>query len=187
MGASSSKEEKLQSIKRRLFGQIEFNKAKLKLMYNELTNIEMKIEITESDIVQNQFVLSELELKNKARILAEIKKDKVRTEKSIQKLSTLNETMKNNLDILEIKIQEYRAVKSIKEANSIFNDIEKMDFSKTYDNNSNNLLKLKQQENEDMAILENGNRQYLNDGGNEVQSPADILNNLIGQRRPAPL
>ena len=86
MGASSSKEEKLQSIKRRLFGQIEFNKAKLKLMYNELTNIEMKIEITESDIVQNQFVLSELELKNKARILAEIKKDKVRTEKSIQKL-----------------------------------------------------------------------------------------------------
>ena len=62
-----------------------------------------------------------------------------------------------------------------------------MDFSKTYDNNSNNLLKLKQQENEDIAILENGNRQYLNDGGNEVQSPADILNNLIGQRPPAPL
>ena len=187
MGASSSKEEKLYSIKRRLFGQIELNKSKLKLMNNELVKIEMKIEIAESDIVQNQFVLSELELKNKARIVAEIKKDKLRKEKSIQKLSTLNEIMKNNLEILEIKIQEYRAAKCIKEANSIFKDIEEMDFSKTYDNNINNLLKLKNQDIGDMAILENGNKQYLNDGDNEVQSPEDILNNLIGQGRPAPL
>ena len=186
MGPSSSKEEKLFSIKRRLFGQIEINKAKLKLMNDELVKIEMKIEIAESDIVQNQYVLSELELKNKARIVSELKMDKLRKEKSIQKLSTLNKTMKNNLDILEIKIQEYRAAKCVKEANSIFKDIEKMDFSKTYENNINNLLKFKHQDNEDMAILENGNKQYLNDGDSEVQSPEDILNNLIGQRRPAP-
>ena len=185
MGTSSSKEEKLQAIKRRLFGQIEYNKAKLKLMNNDLVEIEMNIEIGESDIVQNQFVLSELELNNKARILSGLKNDKARTEKSIKKLSTLNETMKNNLDMLEIKIQEYRAAKSIKEANSIFKDIDKMDFSKTYDKNNNNLQKLKQQNNEDMAILENGNKQYLNDGDNEVQSPEDILKNLIGQ--PAPV
>ncbi len=187
MGASSSKEEILLSTKRRLFGQIENNKIKLKLMNDELTKMEMKIELGESDIVQNQFVLSDVELKSKARIISEIKKDKARKEKSIQKLSILNEAMKNNLEMLEIKIQEYRAAKSIKEANSIFKDIEKMDFSKTYDKNTTNLLKLKQQNNENMANLEIGNKQYLNDGDNVVESPEDILNNLIGQGRPAPV
>ena len=187
MGASSSKEEKLQSIKRKLLFQVEYNKNKLKLMNDELTKMEMKIEIGEADIAQNQFVLSEIELNSKARMLSEIKKDKARKEKSIQKLSNLNEAMKNNLEMLEIKIQEYRAAQSIKEANSIFKDIEKMDFSKTYDNNANNLLKHKQQDNEIMANLEIGNKQYLNDGDNEVESPEDILNRLIGQGKPAPV
>jgi hypothetical protein len=140
MGASSSKEEKLLSTKRRLFGQIEFNKRKLKVMNDELLQMEMKIEFTESDLEQNKFILSEIELASKTRMLSEIKNDKARKVKSIQKLSNLNETMKNNLEILEIRIQEYQAAKSIKEANSIFKEIEEMDFSKTYEKN---IVKLK--------------------------------------------
>ena len=52
MGASSSKEEKLKSIKQRLFGQIEYNKTKLKLMDGELVKIEMEEKIAESDITK---------------------------------------------------------------------------------------------------------------------------------------
>ena len=52
MGASSSKEEKLQSIKRKLLFQVEYNKNKLKLMNDELTKMEMKIEIGEADIAK---------------------------------------------------------------------------------------------------------------------------------------
>ena len=187
MGCSqASEEDKISSMKRKLEGVIYKNDSELKIKETELAKLEMKIVQYESDIVQNQFILNELELKRKARDLAEVKKDKIRKERERNQLAVFNDTMKNNLQMMESKIQEYRNAKSIEEANSILNDIYKMDFSKTYNKNIDGLLKCKQQNEENMRILEAGNNLYLNDNDNRVESPDEILNNLR-RRGPAPV
>ncbi len=187
MGSSSSKEQKMESSRRTLIGQIEFNKAKLNSMKEELTKLEMKIENLESDLVENKFVLNDIEQKNKAVMISEMQKERSRMAKSIKHLSLIKETMENNLEIMEMKIQEYKVAKNIKEANAIFNDIENMNFGQTYKNNANILKKLKKQEDKNMEILEKGNEEYLKDGKNEVEeSPGDISYDFMGEK-PAPL
>ena len=185
MGCSNvTEEEKIISKKRKLETIINENESNLKQKDAEVTKLDMKIVQLESDIVQNQFILSEIELKNKARIIAELKKDKIRKDKERNNLNILNETMKNNLQMMELKIEEYRNAKSIEEANSLLKDIYNMNFSKSYKNNVKSLLQNKQQNEENMRVLEDGNKLYLNDNNNKVESPDDILNNLI-KREPA--
>ena len=185
MGCSNAtEEEKIISKKRKLENIINENESKLKQKDAEVTKLDMKIVQLESDIVQNQFILNEIELKNKARIIAELKKDKIRKDKERNNLNILNETMKNNLQMMESKIEEYRNAKSIEEANSILKDIYNMNFGKSYKNNVKSLLQNKQQNEENMRVLEDGNKLYLNDNNNMVESPDDILNNLI-KREPA--
>ena len=172
------------SMKRKLDNIIRENESKLKQKESELTNIDMKIVQLESDIVQNQYILNEFELKNKAKMLAELKKDKIRKDRERKYLYNLNETQKNNLQMMELKIEEYHNAKNMDEANSILNDIYKMNFNKIYNNNVNGLIKAKQQNEENMRILEAGNNLYLNDNENMVESPDDILNRLK-RRGPA--
>ena len=185
MGCSNASEEgKIMSMKRKLDNIIRENESKLKQKESELTNIDMKIVQLESDIVQNQYILNEFELKNKAKMLAELKKDKIRKDRERKYLYNLNETQKNNLQMMELKIEEYHNAKNMDEANSILNDIYKMNFNKIYNNNVNGLIKAKQQNEENMRILEAGNNLYLNDNENMVESPDDILNRLK-RRGPA--
>ncbi len=187
MGCSSSNEEdKLSSFKRKLISQIEFNKTKLNIANQRLTKIQMEISQLETDIRLNHTEMSEIEQKNKARKIAELKKDEIRQKNIVNNLTTLNDTMKNNLQMMEMKIEEYRNAKSIEEANSILNQIYKMDFGKTYNKNVETLLKVKQQDDDNMRGLEAGNKLYLSGNGNIVESPEDILNNLLRQG-PAPV
>ena len=194
MGCSNpNEEESINAMRNKLNLIISKNNSKYNTLNQQLTKLDMEISQLESDIVQNQFILSEEELKSKARILAEKKKDRIRKDKEIKHLVTLNDTMKNNLNMIELKIEEYRNAKSIEEANQLMNSI-KMDFNKIFSNNVNNLLKQKQKDEENMRVLEQGNQLYLNDKDNMVEDPDDILKNLIGNKganipspNPAPI
>ena len=189
MGCSNnnvSEEDKLFSFKRKLISQTESNKTKLNILNQKLTKIQMEIRQLESDIRLNNTGMNEIELKNKAKKIAELKKDEIRQQKEVKNLTILNDTMKNNLQMMESKIEEYRNAKSIEEANSILKDIYKMDFHKTYSKNVDILMKNKQQNDDNMRVLEAGNNLYLSDNGNMVESPDDILNNLLRQG-PAPV
>ena len=189
MGCSNSnisEADKLTLFRRKLVGQTESNKARLNILNQKLIKIQMEISQLECDIRQNYMRMSEIEQKNKARKIAELKKDEIRQKKQVNQLTILNDTMNNNLNMMDIKIEEYRNAKSIEEANSILNDIYKMDFGKTYSKNVDTLYKIKQQDEENMRALEAGNNLYLNDNENMVESPDDILNNLLRQG-PAPI
>ena len=174
----------MEEIKRKLKIQVMDNEIKIKYKNKCLVDLGIEIKNLESNIIQNQFTLSEIELKSKARLIAEKKKDILRKEKEINNLTILNDTMKNNLEFIEGKIQEYKNAENIEEANEILKQVYKMDFRKTYNDNANFLLKNKERDETNMKDLEMGNNLYLSSNNEKVESADDILKRLINKPSP---
>ena len=79
MGCSNSnisEADKLTIFRRKLVGQTESNKSRLNILNQRLTKIQMEIRQLEFDIRQNYMTMSEIEQKNKARKIAELKRMK---------------------------------------------------------------------------------------------------------------
>ena len=184
---TNSKEEKLRELKIQLATQIQINDIKENNLKRSLTKIKMEIEQLEYDIKENNTGLSEIEQKNKKKKIAELKNDQIRKERELKHSTILNETMKNNLTMMEMKIEEYHNAKSIEESNAILKQIYSMDFRSIYKKNNENLNKIKLQDEKNMKELEDANKQFLEDNEHPVQSPEEILNNLIYSKNvPAP-
>ena len=184
---TNSKEEKLRELKIQLATQIQINDIKENNLKRSLTKIKMEIEQLEYDIKENNTGLSEIEQKNKKKKIAELKNDQIRKERELKHSTILNETMKNNLTMMEMKIEEYHNAKSIEEANAILKQIYSKDFRSIYKKNNENLNKIKLQDEKNMKELEDANKQFLEDNEHPVQSPEEILNNLIYSKNvPAP-
>ena len=184
---TNSKEEKLRELKIQLATQIQINDIKENNLKRSLTKIKMEIEQLEYDIKENNTGLSEIEQKNKKKKIAELKNDQIRKERESKHSTILNETMKNNLTMMEMKIEEYHNAKSIEESNAILKQIYSMDFRSIYKKNNENLNKIKLQDEKNMKELEDANKQFLEDNEHPVQSPEEILNNLIYSKNvPAP-
>ena len=184
---TNSKEEKLRELKIQLATQIQINDIKENNLKRSLTKIKMEIEQLEYDIKENNTGLSEIEQKNKKKKIAELKNDQIRKERELKHSTILNETMKNNLTMMEMKIEEYHNAKSIEESNAILKQIYSMDFRSIYKKNNENLNKIKLQDEKNMKELEEANKQFLEDNEHPVQSPEEILNNLIYSKNvPAP-
>ena len=183
MGCASQNKEydKMEEIKRKLKIQVMDNEIKIKYKNKCLVDFGMEIQNLESNIIQNQFTLSDIELKSKARLIAEKKKDIIRKEKEINNLTILNDIMKNNLEFIEGKIQEYKNAENIEEAKAILNQVYKMDFRKAYNNNVNYLLKNKERDEINMKDLEMGNNLYLSNNDEKVENADDILKRLINK------
>jgi len=171
----------MEKIKRKLKIQIMDNEIKTKYKNECLVKLEMEIQNLESDIIQNHYSLSNIGLKSKARLISEKKKDLIRKEKEVNNMTALNDPMKNNLEFIERKIQEYKNAENIEEANAIFKLIYKMDFSKTYNDNANYLLKNKERDQANMRDLEMGNNLYLSSNDEKVESADDILKRLLNK------
>ena len=75
----------------------------------------------------------------------------------------MNETLKNNRENLERKIDEQQNVRELKQGNAIMNQISKENHTKTIQDNINNLYLQKKQEEETKRILERGNKQMVGD------------------------
>ena len=186
MGCTSQNKEydKMEEIKRKLKIQVMDNDIKIKYKNKCLVDLGIEIQNLESDIIQNQFILSDIELKSKARLIAEKKKDLIRKEKEVNNLIVINDTMKNNLEFIEGKIQEYKNAENIEEANAILKQVYKMDFRKSYNDNVNYLLKNKERDEANMKDLEMGNNLYLSNNDEKVESADDILKRLLNKPTP---
>ena len=133
-------EIRMEKLKRDLLFQIEENKFKIKSTEKEILEIENKIKQGEIDIQKNHFQYNESELKYKAKKLLELKRDKARSEITVESLSTYNETNKNNLQTIKNKIEEIKNIKLLKQGNEIMNLISKEDYNKILETNMKNLL-----------------------------------------------
>lgn len=156
-------EQKMYKQKDNLSYKISENEIKIQEYENQIQNFEYLIKNGETDIQVNQFQLKESELKAKAKKLLELKREKDRTQQTLEKLQAMNETLKNNRENLERKIDEQQNVRELKQGNAIMNQISKENHTKTIQDNINNLYLQKKQEEETKRILERGNKQMVGD------------------------
>ena len=146
--------------------QVDENNKKIENYEIELQGILNKIKQGENDIKLKQFQYSKEELVSKAKKLIGFKRDGIRIQNSINYLTTMNETLKNNSANLERKINEYKSVKELKQGNDIMAQINKENHNKIIEENINNLLVQKKKDEQNQKMLERGNDLYIGDGFN---------------------
>ena len=169
---------KLNSLKSRVMTTIEVNNIKISNLEKKIENLDMTIKQGENDLIQNQYSYSESEKKNKAQKLMELQKDRAREQKSLESLRTYNDTLKNNLSMLNGKIEELRNIQQIQEGDDLLKQLGSLDTGETLRQNIENLMIQRQKEEENIKIMQNGNNAINSDLG--IQSADDYLNNLLG-------
>ena len=183
MGPSSSKKiktiNKLKEIKRNLKIQILDYQLKMDYKGKELTKLEMEKQQMEFDIQENQKIMSKIEQNNKARILLEKTKESKKKEREINNMTILSNTLKDNLQFIESKIDEIENEQNMKEVNLVLEEIGKMDLDKIYNNNYKLLLNNKEKDQANMNDLKKENDLYLSEKDDIVESPDEILKRLL--------
>ena len=171
--------EKMEEMRIKLKINIEKNNLKLKDISKGITNLELKIKQKENEIIESQYRLNQAQLKDKARILIELKKDQKRKEKEIDNLIILNNIMKDNLLVLDGKIEEFKAKEVLEKVNEVLNEISKVNLENIYNYNVNSLLTISKRDENNFKDLKAKNDKYLNNDYDKVENEDEILNRLL--------
>ena len=169
---------KLTSLKGRVMTTIQLNDIKIAKSEKELEKIEAAIKQGENDIKQNQYSYSDSEKQTKVKKLIDLQKDRAREQKSLDALRTYNETLKNNLTMLNSKIEEVRNAQQIKEGNDLMKELGSLDTGETLRQNIENVMMENQRQEGNIKIMQNGNNALNSDLG--IQNPDDYLKSLLG-------
>ena len=175
---------KLTSLKGRVMTTIQVNDIKIAKSEKELEKIEAAIKQGENDIKQNQYSYSDSEKQTKVKKLIDLQKDRAREQKSLDALRTYNETLKNNLTMLNSKIEEVRNAQQIKEGNDLMKELGSLDTGETLRQNIENVMIENQRQEDNIKIMQNGNNALNSDLG--IQNPDDYLKSLLGTAGAAP-
>ena len=175
---------KLTSLKGRVMTTIQVNDIKIAKSEKELEKIEAAIKQGENDIKQNQYSYSDSEKQTKVKKLVDLQKDRAREQKSLDALRTYNETLKNNLTMLNSKIEEVRNAQQIKEGNDLMKELGSLDTGETLRQNIENVMIENQRQEDNIKIMQNGNNALNSDLG--IQNPDDYLKSLLGTAGAAP-
>ena len=175
---------KLTSLKGRVMTTIQLNDIKIAKSEKELEKIEAAIKQGENDIKQNQYSYSDSEKQTKVNKLIDLQKDRAREQKSLDALRTYNETLKNNLTMLNSKIEEVRNAQQIKEGNDLMKELGSLDTGETLRQNIENVMMENQRQVDIIKIMQNGNNALNSDLG--IQNPDDYLKSLLGTAGAAP-
>ena len=171
-------EDKMNRQKNNLSYKITENEIKIQQYESQIQNLEYLIKQGETDIQVNQFQLKQSELKAKAKKLLEFKREKDRTQKTLDNLQAMNEALKNNKENFERKIDEQANVRELGRGNEIMNQINKQNHTQTIEENVNKLYLQKKQEENTRNILERGNRLMVDD--NNLLNEDAYLKQLLG-------
>ena len=175
---------KLTSLKGRVMTTIQLNDIKIAKSEKELEKIEAQIKQGENDIKQNQYSYSDSEKQTKVKKLIDLQKDRAREQKSLDALRTYNETLKNNLTMLNSKIEEVRNAQQIKEGTDLMKELGSLDTGETLRQNIENVMIENQRQEDNIKIMQNGNNALNSDLG--IQNPDDYLKSLLGTAGAAP-
>ena len=174
-----SLEVQLEKQKRDLEYQVETNNIKLNSLEKEIEEIDKKVKEGENNIKLNQYQLKEEELKSKAKKLIELKRDRARLQKTLEQISSMNETLKNNLDSVTKKIIENQNMKAIKNQNVIMDQYEKENVTQAIGMNVANLKRQKEEDEKVQKILQRGNDAYI--GNDNLKDEDAYLRDLLGR------
>ena len=101
-----TKISKLRKLRSSVLSTIEVNKIKIEKAEKEIQKLDAEIKEGENDLRQNQYSYSEQEQKAKAKKLFDLQKDRQRAQKRMELTSANNENLKNNLTMIDSKIDE---------------------------------------------------------------------------------
>ena len=96
---------KLNRVKNNLMSQIEINRIKIEKKEKNIQVLDNQIKLIENDLKQNQYSYSDTDKKAKARKVMELKKQLLLEQKGLEEASTYNETLNNNKNTIESKIE----------------------------------------------------------------------------------
>ena len=101
----------------------------------------------------------------------------VKEQKSLDLLSANNENLKNNLAMIESKIEEIRNNQQVMEGNEIMNQVGSIDTAAALQQNIQNIMKQQQKDEENLRLLNVGNNAINADLG--VSNPDDYLKQIL--------
>ena len=172
-----SLEEEMERQKRNLDSQIGENNKKIMGYEREIEDFNNQIKEKENEVKLNGYALSEAEINSKIKKLMDLQKDRARTQRSLDSLKTLNETLKNNLENVKKKLEEQRVVQTLKDGNQLMNKIDDGNYANIMNTNAKNLLKQRVNDDQTQKNLERLNNAYA---GSDVLNVDDYKKKLLG-------
>ena len=169
---------KLTQLKNMVSSAIEINKSKIEKAQEEIQRLDTAIKEGENDLRQNQHSYSEQEKMAKANKLLDLKKDRQRLQKSLDLTSANNENLKNNIAMIDSKIDELSNYDRLNAGDKVMKEIGNIDTGDALQKNIGEVLRQQQKDDEQLGILEAGNRAA--NAGLGINNADDYLKQILG-------
>ena len=166
----------LTKLKNDVTTTVETNNIRISGIQQQIQEINDEIKQLENDIVQNQYSYSEAEKLQKAQKIIELKTDLQRAQKTLNLINPNNENLKNNITMINSKIQEIETNRITKMENDIMTKIGDTDPTPALKKNIEYIMKQIEKDNKIIEMLNNGNKAINPDVG----TAEDQLKQLLG-------
>ena len=166
----------LTKLKNDVTTTVETNNIRISGIQQQIQEINEEIKQLENDIVQNQYSYSEAEKLQKAQKIIELKTDLQRAQKAFDLLNPNNENLKNNITMINSKIQEIETNRITKMENDIMTKIGDTDPTPALKKNIEYIMEQIEKDNKIIEMLNNGNKAINPDVG----TAEDILKQTLG-------
>ena len=147
----------LSGLRNNVLTTIETNKVKISRAEKEIQEIDDNMKQIENDLRQNQYSYSETEKLQKAQKVLELKVDRQRAQKSLDLLKANNTNLKNNLSMIESKIEEVRNNQTIQGQVDVMVTIGNTDPTAALQKNLQDIMRQQQKDEEMLRVLNSGN------------------------------
>ena len=166
----------LTKLKNDVTTTVETNDIRISGIQQQIKEINEEIKQLENDIVQNQYSYSEAEKLQKAQKIIELKSDLQRAQKTLNLINPNNENLKNNITMINSKIQEIETNRITKMENDIMTKIGDTDPTPALKKNIEYIMEQIEKDNKIIEMLNNGNKAINPDVG----TAEDILKQTLG-------
>ena len=166
----------LSGLRNNVLTTIETNKVKISRAEKEIQEIDDNMKQIENDLRQNQYSYSETEKLQKAQKVLELKVDRQRAQKSLDLLKANNTNLKNNLSMIESKIEEVRNNQTIQGQVDVMGTIGNPDPTAALQKNLQDIMRQQQKDEEMLRVLNSGNNAVSAGMG----TADDVLKQILG-------
>ena len=166
----------LTKLKNDVTTTVETNDIRISGIQQQIQEINEEIKQLENDIVQNQYSYSEAEKLQKAQKIIELKSDLQRAQKTLNLINPNNENLKNNITMINSKIQEIETNRITKLENDIMTKIGDTDPTPALKKNIEYIMDKIEKDNKIIEMLNNGNKAINPDVG----TAEDLLKQTLG-------
>ena len=168
---------KLKDLHKRIESTITENESTIEICEKDIAQKDNEIKQGENDLRQNQYSYSDSEKKAKAKNLFELKQDRQRVQKKLNLFKANNDNLKNNLTMVESKIEEIRNFIINRKTDNIIKEIGNIDTGEILRKNIENILEQQKRNKKIIEASEKLNKVLL--GDMEFNSLDDYMEHIL--------